>query len=73
MKYSGESMPSKFAFDQMVTAVALTQPLPGMNYKDSNHVLIVATTTDIKVYGFIRNQRDNKVELKDLNYSIPTD
>lgn len=66
-------MPQKFQFDQMVTAVTLATVLPGMTLKDSEKILIVATTTDIKLYGYTRNQRDNKVELIDTKFSIPTD
>jgi|LauGreDrversion4_2_1035121.scaffolds.fasta_scaffold749730_2 hypothetical protein len=57
----------------MVTAVTLATVLPGMTLKDSEKILIVATTTDIKLYGYTRNQRDNKVELIDTKFSIPTD
>lgn len=57
----------------MVTAVTLATVLPGMTFKDSEKILIVATTTDIKLYGYTRNQRDNKVELIDTKFSIPTD
>jgi hypothetical protein len=57
----------------MVTAVALASVLPGMVLKDTEKVLIVATITDIKIYGFKRNLRDNKIELIDTKFSIPTD
>lgn len=57
----------------MVTAVTLATVLPGMTLKDTEKILIVATITDIKIYGFKRNIRDNKVELIDTKYSIPTD
>jgi hypothetical protein len=57
----------------MVTAVALASVLPGMVLKDTEKVLIVATITDIKIYGFKRNFRDNKIELIDTKFSIPTD
>ncbi len=57
----------------MVTAVTLATVLPGMTLKDGEKILIVATTTDIKLYGYTRNQRDNKVELIDTKFSIPTD
>jgi hypothetical protein len=74
IKQVADSQPSKFQFDQMVTAVTLATILPGMSpVKDSDKVLIVATTTDIKIYGFLRNIRDNKVELVDTKISIPTD
>jgi hypothetical protein len=57
----------------MVTAVALGSVLPGMVLKDTEKVLIVATITDIKIYGFKRNLRDNKIELIDTKFSIPAD
>lgn len=57
----------------MVTAVTLATVLPGMTLKDTDKILIVATTTDIKIYGFSRNLRDNKVELIDTKVSIPSD
>ena len=49
----------------MVTAVTLATVLPGMILKDTEKILIVATTTDIKIYGFSKNIRENKVELTD--------
>lgn len=42
----------------MVTAVSLATVLPGMTVKDNEKIFIVATTTDIKIYGFNRNPRD---------------
>jgi hypothetical protein len=56
-----------------VTAVALGDTLPGMTLKDTEKILIVATLTDIKIYGFKKNLRDNKIELIDTKFSIPTD
>jgi hypothetical protein len=74
IKQVANQQPSKFQFNQMVTAVTLASTLPGMApIKDSDKILIVATTTDIKIYGFFRNLRDNKVELVDTRFSIPTD
>jgi hypothetical protein len=57
----------------MVTSVVLGTILPGMALKDTEKILIVATITDIKIYGFKRNLRDNKVELIDTKFSISTD
>jgi hypothetical protein len=57
----------------MVTSVVLGTILPGMTLKDTEKILIVATITDIKIYGFKRNLRDNKVELIDTKFSISTD
>ena len=74
IKYPADSQPCKFQFDQMVTAVTLATILPGISpVKDSDKILIVATTTDIKIYGFVRNIRDNKVELFDSKFTVPTD
>ena len=44
-----------------------------MTLKETEKILIVATITDIKIYGFKRNLRDNKVELIDTKFSISTD
>ena len=57
----------------MVTAVTLATAMPGMTLKDTDKILIVATVNDIKIYGFKRNLRDNKVELIDTKFTIPTD
>lgn len=58
----------------MVTSVALTAPLPGMDYKNpEQRVLIVATVTELKVYNFLKNFKDGKIELLDTNFSVPTD
>lgn len=56
-----------------MTAVALGDSLPAMTLKDTDKILIVATFTDIKIYGFKRNLWDNKIELIDTKFSIPTD
>lgn len=53
--------------------MALGGTLPGMTLKDTEKILIVATLTDIKIYGFKKNLRDNKIELIDTKFSIPTD
>ena len=53
--------------------MTLGDTLPGMTLKDTEKILIVATLTDIKIYGFKKNLRDNKIELIDTKFSIPTD
>lgn len=58
----------------MVTSVELAAPLPGMEFKNpDSRIFIVATVTEIKVYNFIKNFRDGKIELLDTNFSVPTD
>ena len=58
----------------MVTSVSLAAPLPGMEIKNiDSRILIVATVTELKVYSFIKNFKDGKIEILDTNFSVPTD
>lgn len=58
----------------MVTAVSLAVPLPGMDFKNADsRILIVSTVTEIKIYNFIKNTRDGRIELLDTNFSVPSD
>lgn len=57
----------------MVTAVALACPLPGMDSKSTDKILIVATVTEIKMYYFVKGSKDGKFELLDTKFSVATD
>ena len=59
--------------DNMITSVCFAQPLPGMEYKDESKILIVATLSEIKIFKYIKNIRDHKIELVDTKFSLTTD
>lgn len=65
--------PSKFQFDEMVTSISLATSINGLDSKDHDKILIVATLTEIRILYYSRNHRDNKVELTDTGFSVTTD
>ncbi len=44
-----------------------------MDYKDDDKILIVSTATEIKVFKFVKNHRDHKIDLIDSKFSLATD
>ena len=68
-----EPTPQKFEFDQIITSIYLGTHLPGMDSQHSDKVLIVATITEIRIFYYVKNQRDLSVELIDSKFKIATD
>jgi Nup133 N terminal like len=44
-----------------------------MDYSGENKILIVSTLGEIKIFKYAKNQRENKIDLEDTKFSIPTD
>ena len=59
--------------DNMITSVCFAQPLPGMEYKDENKILIVSTISEIRIFKYMKNMREHKIDLVDTKFTLPTD
>lgn len=66
-----DSTPFKFEFGQMVTCLSLGAPLPGMERRPSEKVLIVATTEEVRIFYYVKTHY--KVELIDSKFAVSTD
>lgn len=60
-----------------MTTICLASPLPGMDWKQSDKILLIATINEVKIF-YLRKGGDNasglgRVDLVDTKFSIATD